>query len=102
MIRFLTKWRQDEMAKHISAMEIRKRFGEIMNAVSLRGDEYIVERDGKPMVAVVPIWKLRQLEEKKEAFWKNVEKFREEGGKVEKEELESAITEAVNAAKSDQ
>ncbi|HEX3036848.1 MAG TPA: type II toxin-antitoxin system prevent-host-death family antitoxin [Thermodesulfobacteriota bacterium] len=87
------------MAKHISAMELRKRLGEIINEVSLRDDEYIVERDGKPLVAVIPIWKLKQLEEKKEAFWKKVEEFRKEGKKVKRKELESAVAEAVEAAK---
>lgn len=74
-------------------------FGEIINEVSLRDDEYIVERDGKPLIAVIPIWKLKQLEEKKEAFWKKVEEFRKEGKKVKRKELESAVAEAVEAAK---
>jgi prevent-host-death family protein len=87
------------MAKRISAMELRKRLGEIMNEVSLRDNEYIVERGGKPLVAVIPIWKLKQLEEKKEVFWKKVEEFRKEGKKVKRKELESAIAEAVETAK---
>ncbi|HEY4516655.1 MAG TPA: type II toxin-antitoxin system prevent-host-death family antitoxin [Candidatus Paceibacterota bacterium] len=41
--------------KVISAMEARKRFGEIMNRVALRGDRYIIERAGKPLVSVEPI-----------------------------------------------
>lgn len=88
------------MAKRISAMDLRKRLGEIMNEVSLRDDEYIVERGGKPLVAVIPIWKLKQLEEKREAFWNKVEEFRKQGKKVKRKELDSAIKEAVEAAKS--
>jgi len=90
------------MAKRISAMEARKRFGEIMSEVSLRDDEYIIERDGKPMVAVIPIWKLEQLEEKKKEFWKKVEQFRETGSKIKHEELESTINDAWKATKSKQ
>ena len=41
--------------KVISAMEARRRFGEIMNRVALRGDRYIIERAGKPLVSVTPI-----------------------------------------------
>ncbi len=87
------------MAKRISAMDLRKRLGEIMNGVLFRDDEYIIERDGRPMVAVIPVWKLKQFEERKEAFWNKVEEFREEGKKVQKEELESVIDESVEAAK---
>ena len=38
----------------ISAMTARRRFGEIMNRVSLRGDTYIVERAGRPLVRLSP------------------------------------------------
>ena len=39
----------------ISAMDARKRFGEIMNRVSLRGDRFTVARAGTPLVRIVPI-----------------------------------------------
>src|SRR3989338_9095875 len=42
-------------ARVISAMDIRKRFGEIMNRVSLRGERYIVERAGKPLMMMLPV-----------------------------------------------
>jgi len=87
------------MAKRISAMDLRKRLGQIMNEVAIRDDEYIIERDGKPMAALIPLWKLKQLEERKETFWKKVKEFRREGKKVQKKELEPAISEAVKAAK---
>jgi len=87
------------MAKRISAMDLRKHLGQIINEVTLRDHEYVIERDGKPMVALIPLWKLKQLEERKGAFWKKVEEFRREGKKVQKKELESAISEAVKAAK---
>lgn len=35
-------------------MEARKRFGEIMNRVALRGERYVVERAGKPLVSIGP------------------------------------------------
>lgn len=41
--------------KIISAMEARKRFGEIMNRVALRGERYIVKRAGKSLVTISPV-----------------------------------------------
>ncbi|MBI4094062.1 hypothetical protein HY417_03800 [Candidatus Kaiserbacteria bacterium] len=45
------------ITKTISAMEARKRFGEIMNRVALRGERYIVKRAGKSLVTISPITK---------------------------------------------
>ena len=36
-------------------MEARKRFGEIMNRVALRGERYTIARAGKPLARIVPI-----------------------------------------------
>ena len=41
--------------KVISAMEARRRFGEIMNRVALRGERYIIKRAGKALVRVSPV-----------------------------------------------
>ena len=42
-------------AKTISAMEARKRFGDIMNRVALRGEKFTVARAGKPLARIVPV-----------------------------------------------
>lgn len=39
----------------ISAMEARKRFGEILNSAFYRGISTVIERKGKPIAKVVPI-----------------------------------------------
>ena len=36
-------------------MEARRRFGEIMNRVALRGEKFTVARAGKPLARIVPI-----------------------------------------------
>ena len=43
------------MQEHVSTLEIRRRLGDILNRVSLRHDEFIVERRGKPLAAIVPM-----------------------------------------------
>lgn len=40
------------MRKTVSAMEARRRFGELLEDV-YRGDEVIIERNGKPMAVLV-------------------------------------------------
>lgn len=41
----------------VSTMEIRKRVGDILNRVALRGDEYLIERKGKPLAVMMPVEK---------------------------------------------
>ena len=50
------------MIKKISAMKARQILGQIMNEVSIRGDVYIIERAGKPLVAVVSMEEYQELQ----------------------------------------
>ena len=49
------------MADRVSTMEIRQRIGDILNRVALRHDEFIIERKGKPLAALVPVERLEQM-----------------------------------------
>src|SRR5262249_3831343 len=42
--------------------EIRERLGDYLNRVALRHDQFIIERKGKPLAAMVPVEKLEELE----------------------------------------
>lgn len=50
------------MKKTVSTIDVRKQLGEILDRVALRYDEFIIERRGKALAAVVPVQKLEQLE----------------------------------------
>jgi prevent-host-death family protein len=64
------------MIKKISAIKARHNLGQIMNEVSLRGEDYIIERAGKPLVAVIPIEKYKQIQEEKKEFFDWVDEVR--------------------------
>lgn len=49
------------MAFKVSTLEIRQKLGDILNRVALRHDEFIIERKGKPLAAVVPVEKIEQM-----------------------------------------
>ena len=51
-------------AKNINAMQVRQRLGEILNEVYYRGDSFIIERDGKPLAALVPLSELEALQKR--------------------------------------
>jgi prevent-host-death family protein len=50
------------MAERITTMEVREKLGDYLNRVALRHDEFIIERKGKPLAAMVPVEKLEAIE----------------------------------------
>jgi PHD/YefM family antitoxin component YafN of YafNO toxin-antitoxin module len=50
------------MAEKITTMEVRERLGDYLNRVALRHDQFIIERKGKALAAMVPVEKLIELE----------------------------------------
>lgn len=85
--------------KKVTALDARKNLGTIMNAVSLRNDNYIVERKGKPMVAIIPIKKLEQMNRARQRFFKNMCRISKSFEGVETKVLDGIIEEATQAAK---
>ena len=49
------------MTGKVSTMEVRQRIGDLLNRVALRHDEFIIERKGKPLAALVPVGRLEQM-----------------------------------------
>jgi prevent-host-death family protein len=49
------------MTERVSTMDVRQRLGDILNRVALRHDEFVIERKGKPLAALVPFEKLEQI-----------------------------------------
>jgi prevent-host-death family protein len=49
------------MTEKVSTKDVRARIGDLLNRVSLRHDEFIIERKGKPLAALVPVERLEQM-----------------------------------------
>ena len=64
------------MYKKISALKVRQNLGQVMNEVALRGDEYIIERAGKPLGAMIPIEKYQSLQEDLDKVFESLDKIR--------------------------
>ena len=50
------------MPKEISALELRNRFGEIMEEVRYRKEPYIVKRNGRPMIVLLDIESFEKIQ----------------------------------------
>jgi PHD/YefM family antitoxin component YafN of YafNO toxin-antitoxin module len=51
------------VTERISTLQIRQRLGDILNRVALRNDQFIIERKGKPLAAMVPVERLGQMQQ---------------------------------------
>ncbi len=45
---------------HISVAEAKRRFADVLGTVRYQGERYVVERNGTPMAALVPVADLRE------------------------------------------
>jgi prevent-host-death family protein len=48
------------MVKKMNALKARKNLGQLLEEVYYKGDQYVIERAGRPMAAVVPVWQLQE------------------------------------------
>jgi len=85
--------------KVVTAIKARQIFGTIMNAVSFRNDQYIVERKGEPMVAIIPIKKFRQMDKARQRFFSNMSKISNSFAGEDTEKLDNILVEATRAAR---
>ena len=49
------------MPEKVSTIDVRQRIGDMLNRVALRHDEFVIERKGKPLAALVPVERLEQM-----------------------------------------
>jgi prevent-host-death family protein len=87
------------MLKKLSAIKARQNLGQIMNEVSLKGDDYIIERAGKPLVAIISMEKFQILQKEREEILRALDKIWGKMRGEKPETLEKTIGEAVKSAR---
>lgn len=45
----------------VTTLDVRRHLGDILNRVAIRHDEYVIERKGKPLAAMVPVSRLESM-----------------------------------------
>jgi prevent-host-death family protein len=81
--------------RKVSAVEARKRLGEILEGVYYRGDEVVIERAGKPMAVVIPAERYETMERSRERLFELIEKAQERNKDVPYEVIEREIELAI-------
>ena len=49
------------MTTTVSTIDVRQRIGDMLNRIAIRNDEFIIERKGKAVAALVPAGRLAQM-----------------------------------------
>jgi prevent-host-death family protein len=88
--------------RKLSAVEARKRLGEVLEGVYYRGDEVVIERAGKVMAVVIPEYLYRNIERSRFRLWELIEQAQERNKDVPFEEVWEEVTKAVNEVRRDQ
>ena len=85
------------MYKTISALKARQNLGQVMNEVALKGDDYIIERAGKPLVAVIPMEKYQSLQRDWDEFLEGVRAMSATIKEEDYDTVDKLVDEAVRA-----
>ena len=88
-----------DVIKKVNALKARQQLGQLLEEVYYRGDQYIIERAGKPMAVVVPVWQFEQWQQRREQFFAMIEAVHARNAEVPSEVIEQEIAEAVHAVR---
>ncbi len=88
-----------DVVKKINALKARKNLGQLLEEVYYKDNQYVIERAGRPMAAVVPVWQLEGWRKRRERLFGMVEEVWKKNKKEKPEVIEREVQEAVRAAR---
>ena len=87
------------MVRKINALKVRQNLGQLLDEVYHKGDQYVIERAGRPMAAVVPVWQLKEWQERRARFFRMVDDLRGTARKTQPTVSEREVADAVRAVR---
>jgi prevent-host-death family protein len=88
-----------DVTKTVNALKARRNLGQLLEEVYYKGDQYVIERAGRPMAAVVPIWQLEEWQKRRQRFFGMVGELWEKNEPVRPDVIEQEVEEATRAAR---
>ena len=87
------------MVKKITAVKARQNLGQIMNEVSLLGDDYMIERAGKPLAVIISVDKYQYIQAKRQEAISRLDRIRDKMGDAAPDAVEKLVNEAVRKSR---
>ena len=88
------------MKRKVSALEARRKLGELLESVYYRGDEVVIERAGKVMAVMVPAERYEAIERARSRILQLVEKNWERNKDVPYQQIEQEVGKAIAEVRS--
>lgn len=83
------------MKRTVTAIDARRRLGELLESVYLRGDEVVIERAGKPMAVVIPAERYALLEQSRSRLFEIIDQVHQRNEGVPLAVISEEVDEAV-------
>lgn len=87
------------MEKVVNAPEVPQSFGKMLQDIIDHGDKFVVEHQGAPVAAMVPVEVYEQWKQSRERFFETT-RLMQTNSNMNAEEAEQLAAEAVKAARS--
>ena len=87
------------MSIRVGAREARNKFADLMGQVHYGKETVIVERSGKPMVAMIPVDMFEKMIAEREARFQVLDRIKSRLPDVPEEEVVQDVAEALSAAR---
>jgi prevent-host-death family protein len=87
------------MIKTLTAIKARQNLGEVLEEVYYNGDQFIIERAGKPMAAVVPLWQVQARKKHQDRVFGMLDKLWASAPKAKSVTTEREVAEAIRAVR---
>ena len=88
-----------DVVKKVNALNARKKLGQLLEEVYYKGDQFVIERAGRPMAAVVPVWQLEERATRKERLFEMVEEVWERTRRLKPGIVEREVKQAIKAVR---
>ena len=87
------------MTKRVNALKARRNLGQLLEEVYYKGDQYVIERAGRPMAAVVPVWQLEEWQKRRQRFFGMVGELWQRNKKEKPDVIEREVEDASRAVR---
>ena len=87
------------VVKKVNALKARQNLGKLLEEVYYQGDQFIIERAGKAMAAVVPLWQLEEWQKRRERLFAAVEDVQQLNQKVKPDMIERDVQDALRVVR---
>ena len=88
------------MIKTLTAIKARQNLGEVLEEVYYNGDQFIIERAGKPMAAVVPLWQVQARKKHQQRVFGMLDKLWGSRPSAKASTIEREVAEGVRSVRS--